>query len=179
MKGDISLSSKKTDPKKRCIGSYILERSRSRVLSSVGCFTAAGYVYHSLVRRPWCRWFIRKKRQALLLRRPIRSLIHFLAKASQLNSQNPSGETRVGGRGGRLGHPTGTLAFGEAPSPGPSRRREAPPACPHWEAAPLPCARHFLWGTFLLYLKGRKERVISSEPKNSCRSRRARRSAER
>ena len=42
--------------------------------------------------------------------------------------------------------------FGEAPSPGPTRRREAPSACSHWEAAPLPCARHythFLWGTFL------------------------------
>jgi hypothetical protein len=48
-----------------------------------------------------------------------------------------------------LAHPTGTLAFGEAPSPGPTRRREAPSACSHWEAAPLPCARHFLWGTFL------------------------------
>ena len=49
----------------------------------------------------------------------------------------------------RLAHPTGTLAFGEAPSLGPTRRREAPSACSHWEAAPLPCARHFLWGTFL------------------------------
>ena len=50
-----------------------------------------------------------------------------------------------------LAHPTGTLAFGEAPSPGPTRRREAPSACSHWEAAPLPCARHFLWGTFLCH----------------------------
>ena len=33
-------------------------RSRSRVLSSVGFSTAAGGVYHSLVRRLWCRWFI-------------------------------------------------------------------------------------------------------------------------
>jgi len=30
-------------------------RSRSRALSSVGFFTAAGGVYHSLVRRLWCR----------------------------------------------------------------------------------------------------------------------------
>ena len=56
---------------------------------------------------------------------------------------------RVGARGARLAHPTGTLAFGEAPSPVPTRRREAPSACSHWEAAPLTCARHFLWGTFL------------------------------
>ena len=60
-------------------------------------------------------------------------------------------EKRVGARGARLAHPTGTLAFGEAPSPGPTRRREAPSACSHWEAAPLPCARHFLWGTFLVH----------------------------
>ena len=33
-------------------------------------------------------------------------------------------EKRVGARGARLAHPTGTLAFGEAPSPGPTRRRE-------------------------------------------------------
>ena len=59
-------------------------------------------------------------------------------------------EKRVGAQGVRLAHPTGTLAFGEAPSPGPTRRREAPSVCSHWEAAPLPCARHFLWGTFLL-----------------------------
>ena len=59
-------------------------------------------------------------------------------------------EQRVGARGGRLAHPTGTLAFGEAPSPGPTRRREAPSVCSHWEAAPLACARHFLWGTFLV-----------------------------
>ena len=59
-------------------------------------------------------------------------------------------EKRVGARGARLAHPTGTLAFGKAPSPGPTRRREAPSACSHWEAAPLPCARHFLWGTFLV-----------------------------
>ena len=45
--------------------------------------------------------------------------------------------------------PLGPSAFGEAPSPSPTRRREAHPACSHWEAAPLPCARHFLWGTFL------------------------------
>ena len=49
--------------------------------------------------------------------------------------------------------PLGPSAFGEAPSPSPTRRREAHPACSHWEAAPLPCARHFLWGTFLLYSK--------------------------
>jgi hypothetical protein len=36
-------------------------RSRSRALSSVGFFTAAGGVYHSLVRRLWCRWFILNK----------------------------------------------------------------------------------------------------------------------
>ena len=29
-------------------------------------------------------------------------------------------EKRVGARGARLAHPTGTLAFGEAPSPGPT-----------------------------------------------------------
>ena len=46
--------------------------------------------------------------------------------------------------------PLGPSAFGEAPSPSPTRRREAHPACSHWEAAPLPCARHFLWGTFLV-----------------------------
>ena len=42
--------------------------------------------------------------------------------------------------------PLGPSAFGEAPSPSPTRRREAHPACFHWEAAPLPCARHFLCG---------------------------------
>ena len=36
-------------------------RSRSRALSSVVFFTAAGGVYHSLVRRLWCRWFILNK----------------------------------------------------------------------------------------------------------------------
>ena len=59
-------------------------------------------------------------------------------------------EQRVGARGGRLAHPTGTLAFGEAPSPGPTRRREAHPASTHWEAAPLLDPRHFLCGTFLV-----------------------------
>ena len=54
-----------------------------------------------------------------------------------------------GSTGARLPRPTGSLAGGEAPSPGPTRQREAPSACAHWEAAPLPCARHFLWGTFL------------------------------
>ena len=43
--------------------------------------------------------------------------------------------------------PLGPSAFGEAPSPSPTRRREAHPACSHWEAAPLPCARHFLFPT--------------------------------
>ena len=38
--------------------------------------------------------------------------------------------------------PLGPSAFGEAPSPSPTRRREAHPACSHWEAAPLPCARN-------------------------------------
>ena len=61
-------------------------------------------------------------------------------------------EKRVGAQGVRLAHPTGTLAFGEAPSPGPTRRREAHPACTHWEAAPLLDARHFLCGTFLLHI---------------------------
>ena len=55
-----------------------------------------------------------------------------------------------GSTGARLPRPTGSLAGDEAPSPGPTRQREAPSACAHWEAAPLPCARHFLWGTFLL-----------------------------
>ena len=36
-------------------------RSRSRALSSVGFFTAAGAVCHSLVPRPWYRWFILNK----------------------------------------------------------------------------------------------------------------------
>ena len=52
-----------------------------------------------------------------------------------------------------LAHPTGTLAFGEAPSPGPTRRRArgALRVLPLGGRAtsPLPCARHFLWGTFL------------------------------
>ena len=58
-------------------------------------------------------------------------------------------EKRVGTARARLARPTGSLAGGEAPSQSPTRRREAPSACAHWEAAPLPCARHFLWGTFL------------------------------
>ena len=93
---------------------------------------------------------------------PLARLATSLSRASRLPSRAPrasSGtfksrlEKRVGARGARLAHPTGTLAFGEAPSPGPTRRREAPSACSHWEAAPLPCARHFLWGTFLLPVK--------------------------
>ena len=54
-----------------------------------------------------------------------------------------------GSTGARLPRPTGSLAGGEAPSPGPTRQREAPSACAHWEAARQPCARHFLSGTFL------------------------------
>ena len=37
------------------------QTSRSRAFSSVVFFTAAGGVYHSLVRRLWCRWFILNK----------------------------------------------------------------------------------------------------------------------
>jgi hypothetical protein len=53
-------------------------------------------------------------------------------------------EKRVGARGARLAHPTGTRAFGEAPSPGPTRRREAPSAPPtraprHYRARATSC----------------------------------------
>jgi hypothetical protein len=67
-----------------------------------------------------------------------------------VSTSGAKSEWEHGGRGSLIPlGPSPTLAFGEAPSPGPTRRREAPSACSHWEAAPLPCARHFLWGTFL------------------------------
>jgi hypothetical protein len=76
-----------------------------------------------------------------------------LSRASRLPSRAPrdsSGtfksrlEKRVGARGARLAHPTGTRAFGEAPSPGPTRRREAPSAPPtrrprHYRARATSC----------------------------------------
>ena len=61
-------------------------------------------------------------------------------------------EKRVGARRERLGRPTlGPSAFGEAPSPSPTRRgarrtQRAPTGRPrHYRAR----AMHFLWGTFL------------------------------
>ena len=83
-----------------------------------------------------------------------------------------------GSTGARLPRPTGSLAGGEAPSPGPTRQREAPSACAHWEAAPLPCARHFLWGTFLYFLSREEEMcplrnraAPAPAPAPACRSR--------
>jgi hypothetical protein len=86
-------------------------------------------------------------------RLPSRAPRTSLSRASRLPSRAPrdsSGtfksrlEKRVGARGARLAHPTGTRAFGEAPSPGPTRRREAPSAPPtraprHYRARATSC----------------------------------------
>jgi hypothetical protein len=57
---------------------------------------------------------------------------------------SPPALSKLGARGARLAHPTGTRAFGEAPSPGPIRRREAPSAPPtrrprHYRARATSC----------------------------------------
>jgi hypothetical protein len=90
---------------------------------------------------------------------PLARLATSLSRASRLPSRAPrdsSGtfksrlEKRVGARGARLAHPTGTLAFGEAPSPGPTRRREAPCAPPtraprHYRARATSCGVPSYW----------------------------------
>ena len=82
-------------------------RSRSRVLSSVGFSTAAGGVYHSLVRRLWCRWFILNK---LLSQKKIFSINYFRKKEREQTSL----------RSTRRGFPPCFLELRPGPIPTPS-----------------------------------------------------------
>ena len=82
---------------------------------------------------------------------PLARLATSLSRASRLEwdfqiaARKASGRTR----GARLAHPTGTRAVWRGALAGSHSPARGALRASHSEAAPLPCARHFLWGTFL------------------------------